>query len=57
MKSLEERMTSGDPVEMLQAQQEFLENIRKSQKEALEKLDELEVTLRTQIEKMGQKQS
>ncbi len=57
MKSLEERMVSGDPIEMLQAQQEYLENIRKSQEENLKKINELEKTLKAQIEKMGQKKS
>lgn len=57
MKSLEERMVSGDPVEMLQAQREFLDNIRKSQEEALEKIKEVERTLTTLHEKMIQKKS
>ena len=42
---------------MLQAQQEFLENVRKSQEENLKKLNELEKTIKAQIEKMGQKKS
>ena len=55
MKSLEEKMVSGDPVEMLKAQYEYLENIRKSYEGALEKLDESKRELLAQIEKMSQK--
>lgn len=52
MKSLEDRMVSGNPVEMLQAQREFLAKVRKSQEETLQKIDEAEKRILAQIEKL-----
>lgn len=55
MKSLEERMVSGEPLEMLQAQHEFLEKVRKSQEETIKRVEELEKKLLDQIEKLRPK--